>query len=98
MAKKMEHCWLKIVREDHGLHQRDEINGSRIQDGTMFRVRFPSGKILELPALVRHEVVVMDDKHPRPFLRAEERVYFAVPFEGLQQIWLRGLDVEVQPI
>jgi hypothetical protein len=87
--------WGKIERVRHGIVQQDQFDGAGVKQGTMFFVRFPNGETMTLPAIVRRRGIV---EAKRPFVEVEEVVYFAVPYKGLEQLWMRAIDVEVQPV
>lgn len=95
MTNKMTDNWGKIERVRHGIVQQDRFNGEGVTEGTMFFVRFPNGEVMTLPAIVRRRGIV---EAKRPFVEVEEVVYFSVPYKGMSQLWMRGIDVEVQPV
>lgn len=88
--------WLKITRRMKSYHEQDFLDGqTHIPDGKMFLVKFPSGNTMELAARVRSRTLLQREI---PLIKTEEHVYFAVPYQGLKEIWFRGIDVEVQEI
>jgi hypothetical protein len=85
--------WMKIERRMIGYHEQDLFNGRHVLDGKMFQVKLPSGVVMTLPARVRARTLLQREM---PIIKTEEHIYFAVPYEGLREVWLRGIDVEVQ--
>lgn len=85
--------WKKIVRVTNEFRVEDLFNTRNIPPGKMFRVRFPSGSIMTLPAIIQHETLLISEV---PFFQIAKRVFFSVQYEGLPSIWVRGIDVEVQ--